>query len=111
MGAFAMEPQYITWPPFLPAAATPLCSRFVEKDCIFDSTIRVEVDGSMAMRVWLRSEFRNARSAEIKHLPISMLFDGQRQTQFIQSVCDTFDDLLAKVDYQLAAYCASDLWC
>jgi hypothetical protein len=89
----------------------PLCQRFVQDERVFDSTVRVMQDGSMAMRVWLRSVSQNAYAAEIEQLPVSALFDKRRQALFLESVRNTFDALIAKVDYQLAAYCASNLWC
>lgn len=106
-----IEPAYLNWPPSVPKSLTPLCRRFVKPPVLFASSIRLLVEEAPAIRVFLRSEQQNASAIEIASLDVdASALKGSRDER-MERANKIFAQLLAKADYQLAAYCASNLWC
>ncbi len=102
---------YLRYPSVISASWTPLCSRFIGRDLTCDVQPGISNEGAPLLRVYLASTRHNVRATAIEPVRIlrAMLM-GDADGAFAEINKKT-ETLMAELDYQVAAYCASDLWC
>lgn len=106
------EPRYLHWPERLSEAQAPLCARFVKSSRLdWGSTIRWTLDGTPMFQVFLQSEHHRARAVEVEPVNVARAMMARNESAIVAEVERAFSGMIAKVDFQLAAYCASNLWC
>ena len=101
-------PKYLHYPERM---QTPFCSRFIDSELTWGATTRLEVNGETHLRVLLRSSRHNIGVVEVIPLEISHEVVKHNLAELLAAIKKKADEVTAKADYQLAAYCASNLWC
>lgn len=101
----------LSCPPLIPVTWAPLCLRFLGRDFDIDATARISDNGVPLLRVYLASPRHNARAMDIEPMGIMRTYLIGHEQSVLAKITKKAEEMMARIDYQVAAYCASDLWC